>query len=157
MTQAIAGHGAVIAMELDPSGSPGVFTEIGELNGDLAWPELSRREDEATPHNDTIDSYTFGVLSRGPLQFSVNFIFDDGNHDHSTGLVNALVDNERRGFRLTGPNQTPGSGTDEWICSGNVTNFQPTHPVRVGTRTADFTVRMSGPQIIDSTVIGTAS
>lgn len=153
MSNAVAGHGATIAMELAPTGSPGVFTAIGELNGDITWPELSRPETEITPHDDSIDSWVLGVITRGPLTFSVNFIFDDGQHDHLTGLYSALINNEQRGFRLRGPGGT--ADVDEWICSGLVQAMTQTAPVREGVRTADVTVRMSGPMIIDSVVVGT--
>lgn len=49
-----------ISMELDPVGSPGVFTTIAELTGSLpAHPVI---------HN---------ILGSGPITFSINYIFDD--------------------------------------------------------------------------------
>ncbi len=152
MSDAVSGHGALIAVEPDPSGAQGTFQTIGELNGDIPRPEMSRGESEVTPHNDNIDSWVFGVLRRGPLTFSVNFIFDDAEHDHLTGLYDAIITNERRGYRLRGPGGSDSS--DEWICSGNVQAITPTDPVREGARTADVTIRMSGPMIIDGVAVG---
>jgi len=143
-----SGHGALIAMEQLPTGSPGVFTTIAQLNGDIVWPELSRPETNVTPHNDSIDSYVLGILNRGPLTFSVNFIYNGATHDHLTGLYKAMKDNETRGFRLTGPG-SPVSPADEWICSGAVQAITQTSPVQEGVRTCDVTVRMSGAMIID--------
>ena len=153
MTRATAGHGATIAMELNPTMSPGVFTIIAELNGDIKWPAVNRKETEVTPHQDTIDSYVLGVLSRDALTFGCNFIFDDPTHDQTTGVYAAIRDNETRGFRLRGPNGT--AGQDEWITSGQVQNIQHTDPVRTGVRTLDVTVRLSGPMIVDGVVYGT--
>lgn len=153
MSDAVAGHGALIAMEQDPSGAQGDFTTIGELNGDITWPELSRGEEEVTPHQDNIDSWVLGVLRRGPLTFSINFIFDDATHDHLTGLQKAIIDNERRGIRLRGPGGSAGS--DEWIASGDVQAISQTAPVREGARTADVTIRLSGPMEIDGQAVGT--
>ena len=150
---ATAGHGASIAMELDPSGSQGVFTAIAELNGDIVWPEVSVPEAEATAHDHNIDYWVAGVPRRGPLTFSVNFVYDNGTHDHSTGLYDALLTKETRGFRLRGPGGT--TDTDEWICSGFVQAMTQTSPGREGVRTADVTIRMTGPQIIDGTTFGT--
>jgi len=153
MSNAQAGHGATIAMEQDPTGSPGVFTVVAELNGDITFPGLMRGETEHTPHQDTIDSWNLGVLRRDPLQFSVNFIYDNATHDHATGLIKAMIDNETRGFRIRGPGGT--ANTDEWILSGAVQQFTETAPVREGTRSAEVSIRMSGPMIIDGTTVGT--
>jgi hypothetical protein len=152
MTQAVAGHGALIAMEQDPAGAQGTFTTIAELNGDITWPELSRGESEVTPHQDNIDSWVLGILRRGPLTFGVNFIFDDATHDHLSGLYEAISINETRGFRLRGPGGS--ADTDEWILSGQVQAITQTAPVREGGRTCDVTIRASGPMIIDGVSYG---
>ena len=156
MSGAIAGHGATIAMELDPTGSPGTFTVIADLNGDIVQPELSRPEEEVTPHDDTIDSWVSGGLTRGPLTFGVNYRFAHGTHDHLTGFIDAIILNETRGFRLRGPAGTV--DTDEWIMSGKVQNVGPiTNPVRSGARQGTITVRFSGPMIIDGITVGTVT
>lgn len=152
---AIAGHGALIAMELDPTGMPGVFTTIAELNGDISFPELNRPETEVTPHQARIDTWILGRLGRGPLSFSVNHIFDDETHDHLTGLIYAVRTNEIRGFRFRGPDGS--ANTDEWIASGQVQKAGSImHPVREGARTSEVTVRLSGPMIIDGVPFGTS-
>lgn len=153
MTQAVAGHGALIAMEMDPEGAPGIFTTIAELNADIEWPELSRGETEVTPHQDSIDSWVLGILRRGALQAGVNFIFDNATHDHLTGLYSMIKTNETRGFRLRGPGGT--TNTDEWICSGQLQAITQTAPVREGARTCSITIRLSGPMIIDGVAYGT--
>lgn len=154
MSNAVAGHGALIAMELDPTGSPGVFTTIAELNGDISFPELSRGETEVTPHQSNIDEWVLGIPRRSPLTGSVNYIFDDGTHDHLTGMLAAIMANETRGFRVRGPGGT--TATDEWIASGKFQTVGPiVNPVREGARTADFSIRLSGPMLIDGVAIGT--
>jgi hypothetical protein len=154
MTQAVAGHGATVAMELDPTGARGTFTVIAELNGDITFPELSRGETEVTPHQDHIDSWVLGILRRGPLTLAVNYIFDDQTHDHLTGLISAIKDNEVRGFRIRGPGGS--ANTDEWIASGQVQLVGPiTNPVREGARTAAVSIRLSGPMKIDGVSFGT--
>lgn len=154
MSKAQAGHGALIAIELDPSGQQGAFTTVAELNGDITWPELNRPETETTPHQDTIDDWVLGRLGRGPLTFSVNFIFDDQTHDHLTGLYSKIIDNELFGVRLRGPGGS--ASTDEWIASGQVQAVTQTSPVREGARTADVTIRLRKQQIIDGVAVGNA-
>lgn len=154
MTQAISGHGALLAMEKDPGGSPGVFTTVAELNSDLGV-GANRPETEATPHNDTIDSWVFGVLRREPWSFTVNFLFDDDTHDHLTGLQKLLYDGTTFGMRFRGPGST--GPTDEIIVSGQVTNMMQTNPVREGIRTAEVTFRPSGLMSVDGVAIGTVA
>lgn len=147
---ATAGHGALIAMELDPTGAPGTFTTIAELNGDITEPGLSRPETDVTGHNNNIDHYIFGVLQREPVTFSLNWIFDHETHDHETGLKAKIIDNEIFGLRMSGP-----GGTLPVIMSGAVTNISgPMNPVREGARTTDVTFRASGPMKIGSVIIG---
>lgn len=156
MSNAIAGHGATIAMELDPSGAQGTFTVIAELSEDIVTPDLMRVNTEVTPHQDTIDSHVMGILKRGELQFGVNYIYNDSTHDHLTGFQYAILNDERRGYRLLGPNGS--ANTDEWIVSGNVATFGPIqNPVREGARTARVAIRLSGPMIVDGVAYGSVS
>jgi hypothetical protein len=151
MSQAVSGHGATIAMELDPVNSQGDFTVIAELNGDINEPGLNRPWTETTPHQDTIDSGVTGRLGREPLTFGVNWIFDDVSH---VALRDALIDNTFTGFRIRGPGGS--AGNDEIIASGFVTNISVTNPVREGARSAEVTIQLSKAQIVDGVVVGTA-
>lgn len=152
MSRAQAGHGTLIAMELTV---PAVFTTFAELNGDIEFPGINRPETEITPHNDGIDSWSLGVMHRDALKFSVNFIFDDETHDYSSGAYGKLQSNAFVGFRVRGPGVTVGGiGADEWIASGQVQSVMQKAPVRQGVRTADVTVRLSGPMIIAGAQFG---
>lgn len=148
--QAVAGHGTLIAWEGGATPTPGSFTTIAQLNGDIAWPELSRDETEVTPHQDTIDSYQLSYIKRGAMTFSVNFINSEATHNHLTGLYKAMGDNVLRGWRLRAFGGT--TNTDEWIMSGQVQKIVKKAPVKAGVISADITVRMSGAQIIDGVV-----
>lgn len=146
-----AGHGATIAIELDPVSSPGVFTTVGEQGGDFGgWLGLSRPETDVTLHTDGIDRWIVGVPMREPFTFDLYYVFDDGTHDFETGLGSKLKSGELFGVRGRGPTGT--TDTDEWIASGYVTNYAQTLPVREGARTASVTLRFTGPMIIDGSV-----
>lgn len=151
MSQAVAGHGATIAMELDPVGAQGTFTTIAELNGDINEPGLTRPWTETTPHQDTIDSGVTGRLGREPLTFSVNYIFDDTTH---VALRDAIIENLFTGFRIRGPGGS--ANNDEIVASGFVTNISVTNPVREGARSAEVTVQLSKAQKVDGVIVGTA-
>lgn len=151
MSQAVSGHGATIAIELDIL-TPGVFTVVAELNGDITWPGLNRPVTEVTPHQDTIDSYVTGRLGREPLSFSTNYVFDDETHDHLTGLQAKIIDNEFFGIRIRGPLGT--TDTDEIIASGHVSSITHMDPVREGARSAQVTIQLSKRQKIDGVFFG---
>lgn len=151
MSQAVSGHGATIAMELDPVAAQGVYTVIAELNGDIQEPGLNRPWTETTPHQDTIDSGVTGRLGRDPLTFTVNWIFDDTSH---VALRDAIIENLFTGFRIRGPGGS--AGVDEILASGFVTNISVTNPVREGARSGEVTVQLSKAQIVDGVVVGTA-
>lgn len=149
MSQAQAGHGTLIAVELTPGGA---FTTIAELNADINYPTLSRGEAEATPHNDTIDTYRLGVIKREPFSFGVNHLFANQTHDSTTGLLKMMLDGLERGWRIRGPGIT--NSTDEWIISGAVQSISQVAPVREGIRTSEVTVRASGKMMINGTEYG---
>lgn len=152
MSLAVAGHGATVAVELDPSGAPGVFTTVAELNGEIQEPGLNRPVSETTPHQDTIDSYVTGRLGRDPVTFSVNYIFDDASH---VALRQKIIDNEFFGIRIWGPGGSDGS--DEIIASGHMTNIRIVNPAREGARTAEMTIQLSKAQKVDGTAFGQAA
>lgn len=155
MSLAVPGHGATIAIELDPTGAQGVFTVVAELNGDITWPELNRPETETTPHQDDIDDWVMGRLGRGPLSFTVNFIFNNSTHDHLTGLYHMIIDNVLFGIRMRGPGGA--SNTDEWIASGHVQAISQVSPVREGVRSSEVTIRLRKQMKIDGVLVGTAA
>lgn len=152
MSIAVAGHGATLAIELDPVGAPGVFTTIAELNGDLTGLGLSRPVTETTPHEDDIDSHVTGVLKREPWSFTVNYIHANTTHD---ALREAILTQLRMGFRFRGPGGT--DNTDEIIASGEVTAWNETNPVREGARTAEVTAVMSKAMKVDGVLYGNAA
>lgn len=144
---ALSGHGTIIARENDPYS--GTFTDIAELR-DITLPALSRNEFDGTTQNDDIDTYVLGVLRRGAVTVSVNFIPTNSTHDHTTGLMSDIKANILRGYRFTIPT-TP---SWVWICSGRVQNVGPiTAPVD-GLMSADVTLRLTGKFTINGTVFG---
>lgn len=149
MSDAIQGHGALLAVELDPVANAGVFTTVGELVGDISM-GYNRPETEVTPHNEDIDSWIMGVLRREPIDMSVNYIYGDSVHDQ---LRTHIFDRRLFGVRFLGPSAGAGTAVDEVICSGYLSNFMETNPVREGARTAEITFRASGPMIVDGATV----
>ena len=137
--KAMSGHGTIIAYEQTAGAA---FTDIAELR-DITIPEMMRNEFDATTQSEDIDSYALGVLRRGPVTFSLNFLPKDATHDHLTGLYKHLIDNVLAGYRIT----PPGASPHVYIMSGQVQAISPTAPVD-GLLAADVTLRMSGAMSI---------
>lgn len=148
MSDAVSGHGALLAVESNPTLSPGVFTTIAELT-ELKPPALSRPTSDVTPTNETIGSKLVGnVIQRDDLTGSCNFIFNNPTHDHLTGMYSFLKDGLKRGWRLRGPSGT--TSTNEWIMSGALSNVDRTNPINsADPQKINFSVTLSGPMIID--------
>ena len=144
-----AGHGALITMELDPAGSQGTFTTIGELFTDIVWPAVSHPETDVTPHQLNDDVFVLSPKrSREAVTFTVNYDDVDTTHDALTGAYNQFFALELRGFQIIGPDGSSPS-TDIWVSSGFLQNISRVAPVGEGGYSADFTVRFSGPYLIN--------
>lgn len=152
MTEAVPSHGTILAMEQNPSGSPGVFLDIAEII-EIGSPSTSRESVETTPHNATVSQHVAaGRLLHGEMQLGINYLHEHATHSAAAGLKKAMYDNETRGFRFRGPGGT--TDTDEIIFSGKVLNFQPSNPNRSGQRQATVTIQPSGVFKDDGTSIG---
>lgn len=145
-SQAVSSHGVLLAVELAPGASPGVFTTVAELNTDITM-SFMRNVTESSPHNYSIDSHVPGILRRDPVSGTVNYIFGNTVHD---GLRDHLVANTQFGMRWTYPN-----ATGVYIASGHMTAWKRTNAVRDGIDTAEITMQLSGPMILDGEEIGT--
>jgi hypothetical protein len=145
---AISGHGTLLARA--PQASPTVFTTIAELNGDIAVPDLTRKEIDVSTQNRDIDTYVTGMLRRSSITFAINYIAIDPTHDNLTGLYAAMRQNTIDGYKVTFPDG------DVWVCSGQISAIKKKAPVD-GALTADVTIRPSGGFTINGMVIGAAS
>jgi hypothetical protein len=144
-SKAISGHGAQVAIEKfgDPAGQ---FTVVAELTGDVKRPELTRPEVEVTPHNDDIDTWVLSVLTRTPLTFTNNFIYNDPTHDASFGFQKLLAVNQIFGVRVRGPNGV--AGANEMILSAQVQKLGVIDKIK-GVEEMAVTIRPHGYMIID--------
>lgn len=137
----VSGHGATWAIELDPVATPGVFTAIAEVNGDIKR-SRKRNETEATPHDSDDDVWVVSnVRNRDPQQFTINMVFGRAGE---TALKAHFDANTVFGSRTRARGATT---NDYWIASGQLTAFEETFPVRTGVRSLMVTFRPSGAMI----------
>jgi hypothetical protein len=147
-TSVIAGHGASIAYEALPVGSPGTFTVIAELASDFKRPKLTRATTETTPHNVNVSRFSVGYPVWGQLQFTCNYLYDNATQDHLTGIKSQLAHNTVLGIRMRGPTGT--TNTDEMIVSGQWLSWEITDPNKAGApRQIMFDFQPSGNWIED--------
>lgn len=150
MTIALSGHGTKIARAL--AATPTVFTDIAEM-GDITFPGLSRNEFDATTQNRNIDARVLGVLRRGDCTIGLNFLPNDGTHDHLTGLIAAMVTEPppTDGYRFTFP---AAAGASVWVMSGQVKSVGNIKAPVDGKMSADVTLVFSGLFTINGVVYG---
>lgn len=147
-TSVIAGHGATVACELLPVGSPGVFTVIAEVESDIKWPSYKRGTTETTPHNFNMSRFSVGYPVWNQFTFDSNYLYDNNTQDHLTGLQFLLNKNTVCGLRLRGP--AGSSNIDEMIVSGQWISWEVTDPNKQGApRKVTFMFQPSGNFIKD--------
>lgn len=147
-TSVIAGHGATLAVELNPVSSPGVFTVLAELTNDFKRPKLTRGTTETTPHNVNISRFSVGYGVWGQVQAVCNYLYDNGTQDHLTGVKYLHAHNTVCGIRMRGPTGT--TNTDEMIVSGQWLSWEITDPNKAGApRQIMFDFQPSGNYIED--------
>lgn len=146
-TDVEAGHGALVAVTLDPTGAPGVFTTIPELFCQIDWGWMHDTGD-VTPHNKVIDKHIVSpVLKRDDRTLTLNFIHGDTVHAKLQEF--SLPPLTKIGMRFTAPGETQGSGVDEILESGYIKSFKVGHPLGANARKVDIVWRATGACLID--------
>lgn len=147
-TSVIAGHGATLAVELLPSGSPGVFTVVAEVSSDMKWPTFKRGSSETTSHTQNISRHSVGYGVWSEFSSTSNYLYDNPTHDHLTGIKWLIAHNTPCGIRLRGP--AGSANTDEMIVSGQWLQWEITDPNKAGApRQVMFAFQPSGNYVND--------
>lgn len=144
MTIGISSHSLIVARA--PAATPTVFTDIAELD-QVALPELSRNEFDASVQNRLLDSYVLGMLRRKPVQIGLNFLPANATHDQAAGLYSAIINNTFDGYKFYDPNGVLNGLL--WIASGQVQAVVPKTPTD-GKLMVTATIRFSGQMLIGS-------
>lgn len=149
-----AGHGVIMSLELDPSNSPGVFTQVARITSNIDWPKQSRREAEITPTDGKVDDWMLSVPMRDVMTVTASFCFDNPTHDHKTGAIYLYWWGGSFGVKLDSPAYPNGDSSGFWMGSAQMASYQVKNPNLQGARDLDLTFRFGGPLIISSPATG---
>jgi len=149
MPEPESGHGALVAVTLDPVGTPNVFTTVLQLTSSLDI-KSSRDTSDITPHNETNQRFLISKIRKWDV------VSIEGNYLHGTGnthdeIRDLYIANTVVGTQFTGPS---GSSTDRYIMSGQFVTWQIMNPnggANVRSFKADF--QPYGAMRIDGTLI----
>lgn len=121
MSDAIIGTG--ILLKAGDGGGPETFTAVAEIMT-LKPPQLSRNEIEVTSHNEgatTGEAKILGMLRKGQVTGTLNWVPTDATHDDSTGILADILANTKRNWRI----EFPPAGFPHWTFPARLQLFDP--------------------------------
>lgn len=119
MSNATIGTG--IVFEAGDGAVPEVFTPIAELVS-LKPPQLSRNEVDVSNHNEGTDAKLLGMLRKGQVTGTCNWLPADPTHsDAGNGILADIVANKKRNWRV----RLPLPLTNKWTFPARVQLFDP--------------------------------
>jgi hypothetical protein len=127
-TNPVAGHGARHYAELDPDGSPGVFTLIPEVTSSVDF-GTTKQKTVITAHGAGVGSSIVAhVMDRDDLTLDITYKFANAVH---AALHDLYYTNKVFGMMTLGPEGTAPT-TDCVIQSGELSTWKKMGPVRNG-------------------------
>jgi hypothetical protein len=119
MSDAIIGTG--ILLKAGDGATPEVFVAVAEIVS-LKPPQLSRNEIDVSTHNAASDAKILGMLRKGQVTGTLNWIPTDATHsDQAGGIMADILGNVKRNWRIT----YPPSGLPHWTMPGRVQLVDP--------------------------------
>lgn len=125
-----SGHKTLVAITLDPSGSPGTFTTVGFVTNPLTY-KLNRESVKSIAHGDTLArTFTSPVAEIDSITVEMDYTHGDTQHDKIRDHFNL---NTTFGLQITGPGAV---GTDRMMFSGEALSWQVENPIGANPRKA---------------------
>lgn len=119
MSNAIIGTG--ILLKAGDGALPEVFVTVAEIVT-LKPPQLSRNEIDVSTHNEGQEAKILGMLRKGQVTGTLNWLPTDATHSNLAGGILAdILGNIKRNWRIA----FPPSGLPHWTFPGRVQLFDP--------------------------------
>lgn len=119
MSDAIIATG--ILLQAGDGGAPENFVTIAEIVS-LKPPQLSRNEIDVSVHNVPSDAKILGMLRKGQVTGTLNWVPTDPTHSSDTGGILAdILGNVKRNWRI----KMPPDGLPYWTMPARVQLFDP--------------------------------
>jgi hypothetical protein len=116
-----ASSGTGILFKAGDGGAPEVFTAVVELVA-LKPPQISRNEIDVSNHNEGTDAKLLGMLRKGQVTGTCNWIpTDPTQSDTGNGMLADILVNKKRNWRI----ELPAPLTTKWTFPARVQLFDP--------------------------------
>src|SRR5262245_47214844 len=139
MSDAIIGTG--ILLKAGDGGNPEQFVTVAEIVT-LKPPQLSRNEVEVSNHNEGQEAKILGMLRKGQVTGTLNWLPNDPTHsDLADGMLADILANKKRNWRIT----FPPLGLPNWTMSARVQLFDPQEVGVDAAMQVAFALTIGGP------------
>lgn len=119
MSEAIIGTG--ILLKAGDGGAPETFVTVAEIVA-LKPPQLSRNEVDVSNHNEGEEAKILGMLRKGQVTGTLNWLPTDATHsDSGQGILADIIANRKRNWQIA----YPPDGLPKWTFPGRVQLFDP--------------------------------
>lgn len=147
-TLPVAGHAALIAIEVDPTGAQGTFTTVPEVTSSIDH-NTTRENTEISAHASLVDSYIVSqLIHRDTVNMELSYKHANTVH---AALSNHYYSKVLFGMMIIGPDGSAPS-TDTIIQSGELISFSKSAPNRNGEYKVTASFRPTGPFKVNGTL-----
>lgn len=148
----VSGHGAQLAVTLDPVSAPDEFTQITRIEGNLPPANANPIVTKFTTHDRNIDNVVLGPDQHVDSSFVLHYVAADPTHPY---LYQCKLNKTRTNFLWT---FGTGVGSDGGVMKyGYVSVFDFMNESGGGTQRANVTIVWDGEYWVDGELIGVSS
>jgi hypothetical protein len=150
-TLPVAGHAAIHAIEVDPTGAQGTFTTVPEVTSSIDL-NTTREATEISAHGDIADRYIVSQLIKRDV-ITLEITYKHANVVHAA-LEDHYYAKTKFGLMTIGPDGTA-PNTDTILQSGELISFSKMAPNRAGEYKVSAQFRPTGRFKVNGTIYGT--
>ena len=145
MGDAIVGTG--ILLKAGDGASPEVFATVAEVVA-LKPPPLSRNEIDVSTHNEGEDAKILGMLRKGQVTGTLNWVPTDATHSETgAGILADILGNVKRNWQIA----MPPNGLPRWTMAARVQLFDIQEVTLDAAMQAAFAMTIDGTITMETT------